>query len=264
MTQSPHRYRPPSIRRSVVDPSRRSRRAPARRAARAGGGVTGVLAVLLALLMLPVALLFVVVWVSGWHLGFVRTGSMEPMLPTGSLVVLSPITADEVAAGMVIEFADPENPDIVITHRVVRVQRDDAGNLSFVTKGDANRERDTNEVPPENVRAKVRWHVGGVGRILWELRWPRSLVFVLVPLMLIAVGAIFRLAARGDPEDPAEGADADELAACTACRVTIGSADRYCRQCGVRQHRTGSVVGGAMPLGIVEAAPGRSGSLVDV
>ena len=213
------------------------------RLARIGSGVTGALSVVLVVAMVPVAALFIVVWLAGWQLGFVRTGSMEPALPTGSLVVMSPITADEVEAGMVVQFVDPRDASRSVTHRVMRVHRDDDGNLSLVTKGDANSDRDTAEVPPENVRAKVRWHVGGLGLVLWQLQWPRALVFVLVPALLVGLGAIFRLAARPD-ERPgrrrvaaASGHPAPVRGPtpCPACRVVIDEADRYCRVCGARR-----------------------------
>ena len=232
------------------------------RLARAGSRATGVLSVLLVVAMLPVAVLFIVVWLAGWQLGFVRTGSMEPALPTGSLVVMSPVTADEVEAGMVIEFVDPRDENKHITHRVVRVQRDDSGNLSFVTKGDANSDRDTAEVPPENVRSKVRWHVGGLGLVLWQLQWPRALVFVLVPVMLIGLSTIFRLAAGAHEASPGAAVTAAASSggkaprwgpvACLACRVVIDEADRYCRVCGTRQI--------AAPAGSADRGPPADGS----
>lgn len=206
--------------------------APAPAPVRRGGvSVTGTLAVLGTVVMLPLALTFLGVWLAGWHLGVVRTGSMEPALPTGSMIVASPITADEVEAGMIVEFVDPDDGDRIITHRVVEVQRDPGGSVQLVTKGDANREQDTAPVPAENVRAEVRWHITNLGSLMWALRWPRSLAFVLVPLVLV-VGSALASRARGRSA-PAVG----EPVPCAACASAVDAADRYCRSCGVRRRR---------------------------
>ena len=162
----------------------------ARLRGRHGSTITGGVAIIATIVMLPVALLFVIVWLAGWQLGFVQTGSMDPVLPTGSMIVSSPISADEAEVGMVMQFVDPRDNSRMITHRVIEVRRDDTGQLSFVTKGDANADRDTDEVPAENVRAEVRWHVKGLGSLLWAVRWPRSLGFTLVPLLLVGVGML--------------------------------------------------------------------------
>jgi signal peptidase I len=70
----------------------------------------------------------------------VLTGSMDPSLAKGSLVISTPAPADEVRAGDVITFYPPEGERRVVTHRVVSVMEDPAGTGQPVvtTKGDAN------------------------------------------------------------------------------------------------------------------------------
>lgn len=212
-----------------------------------GGGlsITGALAVIGTVVMLPMAVLFIAVWLAGWQLGVVRTGSMEPALPTGSMIVTSPITADEVETGMILEFVDPQNERRIITHRVIEVQRDAGGQVRFVTKGDANAERDTAEVPAENVRAKVRWHIRGLGSLMWKMRWPNSLVFVAAPLILVIASSALKRR-KGDASAGAVRAaggtrvaspPGSEPVACGSCAVVIDSVDRYCRNCGTRRYQ---------------------------
>jgi signal peptidase len=90
----------------------------------------------------------------------VLTGSMEPQLATGDLVIESRISPLDAKVGDVVTFRDPERPDRLITHRVRRIdRRDDA--IGFVTKGDANNTTETWSISPD----------GGIGRV--EIRAPK-------------------------------------------------------------------------------------------
>src|SRR5918911_3526019 len=67
----------------------------------------------------------------------VASGSMQPALPLGSLVVVVPRDADAVRVGDVITFNPPGDDTRTVTHRVVEVLGtwDD---VSVHTRGDAN------------------------------------------------------------------------------------------------------------------------------
>ena len=68
---------------------------------------------------------------------FVRTGSMRPSFPVGSLVVYERVEAANLRVGDVISLVPPGRPDTVVTHRVVRVDTEPEGKI-LVTKGDSN------------------------------------------------------------------------------------------------------------------------------
>ncbi|MGI6029128.1 MAG: signal peptidase I [Candidatus Heteroscillospira sp.] len=64
----------------------------------------------------------------------VLSGSMEPAYPTGSLIYVKKVPAEDIQVGDPITFV--LNEDLVVaTHRVVDI---DAENQRFTTKGDAN------------------------------------------------------------------------------------------------------------------------------
>ena len=70
----------------------------------------------------------------------VLSGSMEPGIPTGSLVVVTRVTASDVKIGDIITFQPPGRTSFV-THRVVTL--DSGSGLPIVsTKGDANPAQD--------------------------------------------------------------------------------------------------------------------------
>ena len=69
----------------------------------------------------------------------VLSGSMEPAIKTGDLIVVKAIPDSNIEEGDIITFKT--NPDTFVTHRVVEVFDQD-GNISFKTKGDANNVED--------------------------------------------------------------------------------------------------------------------------
>jgi signal peptidase I len=68
------------------------------------------LAVLGVAVALPLATFLVSLWLKGWQLVTVQSGSMAPTYPIGSLLVVEPIDASEVRVGMGVVFEDPQIP----------------------------------------------------------------------------------------------------------------------------------------------------------
>jgi signal peptidase len=150
------------------------------------GRLAAALAVLTLVVMLPLAAFLVSVWLLGWQLQSVQSGSMAPTYPVGSLLVIAPMDASQVEVGMPIVFEDPEIRGRLVTHRVVEQVPDAA---SYFTQGDANASRDPFPVPARNVRGHVLWHVNGLGTVMDFLQWPRSFVLLVVlPLTLMLAG----------------------------------------------------------------------------
>src|SRR5437899_958522 len=69
------------------------------------------------------------------QLFIVGGGSMEPAIPVGSLVIVSPIDAMTVVPGEVVTIRATNG--VVVTHRVIRIL-DLADGRFFQTQGDAN------------------------------------------------------------------------------------------------------------------------------
>ena len=106
-----------------------------------------------------VAFLFawvVIVWaVVGWTPAVVTTGSMQPAINPGDIILSAPPEDDVVLdAGTVITFEDPVRPGELITHRVDTVNADG----TYTTRGDANSSADSYEVTTDELT--------GVGRLL--------------------------------------------------------------------------------------------------
>lgn len=81
---------------------------------------------------------------------YVASGSMEPAMPTGSLIVVKTNPARLPEPGDIITF---EQENIFITHRITGIGHDDT--IYFITKGDANASQDREPVRMDQVTGKV-------------------------------------------------------------------------------------------------------------
>ena len=90
--------------------------------------------------------------IMGYSLFRVVTGSMEPTIGEGSLIVVKKTEASEIKEGDIISFysTDPELKGAVNTHRVTGVKSEKNG-LVFETKGDANLVKDEYPVQESNI-----------------------------------------------------------------------------------------------------------------
>jgi signal peptidase I len=88
----------------------------------------------------------------GYQLKTVLSGSMEPTFKTGSIIAVKPV--EEPAAlkkGDVVTFLQQDNT--IVTHRIVEVIKN-GDNTMFQTKGDNNKDMDTQPLLAQNIVAK--------------------------------------------------------------------------------------------------------------
>ena len=96
----------------------------------------------------------------GYELYTVVTGSMEPVIPVGSLVYVKDVPPEDVETDDVIAFYGAEDSAAVITHRVVS---NSVIMGEFITKGDANKTNDMNPVTYGQYIGKVQLTVPMAG-----------------------------------------------------------------------------------------------------
>jgi signal peptidase I len=124
----------------------------------------------------------------GWEFDAVLSGSMEPNISVGGLVVIKPINAQHVNVGDVISFKLP-GIDTPICHRVIDKQ-DTVNGLMFRTKGDANEEADQDLVPAASVKGKEVFYLPYIGRLASLSQLGRERVYLLgrgVPVAVLLV-----------------------------------------------------------------------------
>lgn len=122
----------------------------------------------------------------GWRSTMVVSGSMEPAVRTGDVVVLAPVSAYQARmgalVGAVVQVENPARPGQLLLHRVVA--RNEDGTL--VTKGDANQSRDHAPVRPDQVLGVARLRVPGAGLpMLWWRNGDQVPLVALVGVVLM-------------------------------------------------------------------------------
>ncbi|MFJ4294994.1 S24/S26 family peptidase [Curtobacterium sp. NPDC089689] len=144
----------------------------------------------------------------GWQPTTVMTGSMEPRLVPGDVVVSRPVPSAEVRPGRILLADDPDQPGHLRMHRYV----EDGPRGTLVTKGDANPQADSTPLEPEAVHGVAFLRIPFVAApITWlrEGEWVRLVLLGLgfaAVLALCAVDGSLRRFAAGDDAD---GDDAD-------------------------------------------------------
>lgn len=134
----------------------------------------------------------------------VRSSSMEPDMPAGSLIVVRPVDTRHLAAGDVITYQVRSGEPDLITHRIVAVQSSSTGETSFVTKGDNNDSADPDPVVAEQVQGRLWYTVPLLGFVSSALhgggsRWvvPAAAVLLLFySLYALTSGTIATIRSR--------------------------------------------------------------------
>lgn len=95
----------------------------------------------------------------------VLTGSMVPLYPPGTMVVVKPVDISEINLGDVITYQLESGKADVVTHRVVAVGAAADGSPLLITRGDANDADDPEPVQAVQVVGKLWYAVPYIGWI---------------------------------------------------------------------------------------------------
>jgi signal peptidase len=113
----------------------------------------------------------------------VYTGSMEPAIPVGGIVVIKPVNPDTLKVGDIICFKIESESFTTVTHRIFNIT--DEG---FITKGDANEDPDQWIVKKENVIGKVIAVIPFLGYLGYFVRTPIGFILlIIIPATIIII-----------------------------------------------------------------------------
>jgi signal peptidase I len=119
----------------------------------------------------------------GWRTEVVISGSMEPAIQTGSVVIVRPIVPDTIRKGDIIMYSSLDMTSLT-THRVVSVNSDPI--LRFITKGDANKNSDITPIVPGQIVGIVAVTIPYLGILTQFIKTPLGFtLFFLVPAMIL-------------------------------------------------------------------------------
>ncbi|MEK7066319.1 MAG: signal peptidase I [Patescibacteria group bacterium] len=118
-----------------------------------------------------------------YELKIVKSGSMEPSIKTGSVVVIKP--SAEYIVGDIITFGKDDKKNIPTSHRVSAV-RMNQGEMLYTTKGDANNAIDAKEISQKEIIGKVVFKLPYLGYVLDMAKKPIGFVLlVVIPAVVI-------------------------------------------------------------------------------
>ena len=175
-------------------------RSPVARSPRVSTRRLGRLAALAALgFAAAIALAVTVPTLLGLQSFTVLSGSMEPAIGTGDVVVVRKIDPLDARVGDVVTFRSPDDPTRMITHRVRRIEAS-GGLARFVTQGDANTGSEEWTVPTNGVIGRVEYRVPKLGYVTSRVSSTLGrFAFLVVPAVLLAVIELRRIW-RTDPQ----------------------------------------------------------------
>ncbi len=117
----------------------------------------------------------------------VLSGSMEPTIKTGSIVVVKPESIYK--EGDVITFKDPNKPKYSITHRIAEIKGD-----KFITKGDANKAADNDNIGKNQVLGKLLLAVPFVGYPVNFAKTQNGLIIlIIIPAVIIIYSELLNI-----------------------------------------------------------------------
>ena len=135
----------------------------------------GIITVLLLMSAFPIT--------GNFKIKIVLSGSMEPTIKTGSIVIVRP--ADDYKIGDIITFQTAIDRDL-ITHRIKDIKVV-GGELRYITKGDANNAPDQREVLQREIIGKLLFSIPYLGYVVNFAQKPIgfSLIIILPAIAIV-------------------------------------------------------------------------------
>lgn len=118
----------------------------------------------------------------------VLSGSMEPTIKMGSVVVIKP--QEEYKVGDVITFGSYSKTKPPITHRIYQIKEVN-GKKVYITKGDANNAPDNREVKEKDILGRVIFSVPYFGYLASFAQKPYGFAtLIIIPAILVIADQI--------------------------------------------------------------------------
>jgi signal peptidase len=135
------------------------------------------------LMTLATGILLALLYATGHRTLIVRSGSMEPTIRPGDLIITELVEPAALRVGDIVTFRDSTRGNELVTHRVI--QKEGLGErVAFVTAGDANTGRERWSVAPEGTAGRFVIRIPRVGYALAWVGLPA------VRAALIGIGAL--------------------------------------------------------------------------
>ncbi len=146
------------------------------------------------LICLAIFLAYIAIPAFGNKALIVRSGSMEPTIKTGDLIVVRiasgitsplPNVISKYKVGDTIAFGGDKNPNVLTTHKIV-AKKIVSGKTLYQTQGDANKTADTKLIAEEQIVGKSIFTLPKVGKLFAYAKTKQGFaLLVLIPALLV-------------------------------------------------------------------------------
>ena len=123
----------------------------------------------------------------------VLTGSMEPSIKVGDIVVVRKRPVSDIKIGDVITYK--MEGDVYITHRVAQILMED-DDLKFKTKGDANNIEDSDFISEDQLIGRLAFRIPKGGYIVDFIKKPIGFITFFVIPIVILIGTEIKLSVK--------------------------------------------------------------------
>ncbi len=126
----------------------------------------------------------------GYKIVIIQSGSMEPVIKTGGMVLIK--KSNTYNKGDIITFI--KNRKETITHRIVYSLKNNRGEITYKTKGDNNNTEDLGLVPKQNVLGKVLLTIPYIG---WGIQFLKTrtgaTILIIIPAICFIILEIIKI-----------------------------------------------------------------------
>lgn len=112
------------------------------------------------------------------------SGSMEPELNIGDIVIIKECSQDELKENDIISYKYGKSE---ITHRIIQIEEKEDGK-EYITKGDNNNVRDNENVRYENIEGRCIGKIRHLGKLVLILKNKIVLVGIILVFYLVYAG----------------------------------------------------------------------------
>lgn len=126
--------------------------------------------------VISIGIIWFAVGVFSIYPSVIATGSMEPMIKPGDIILVKKIVDMEGINNLkindVIQF---KRDTILISHRIIEIRKDETEGLGFRTKGDNNSSADTIIVKPQDVKGTIVYTIPKIGWLTLLIKTDKDL-----------------------------------------------------------------------------------------
>ncbi len=113
----------------------------------------------------------------------ILSGSMEPELTVGDLIIVKEVDEDKLNIGDIISYRDGSN---VVTHRIIKINTVN-GTKQYITKGDHNNVEDSGTLTIGSIEGKVIGKLAYIGKFILFMKNK----YVLITLAVVSFLCFF-------------------------------------------------------------------------